>query len=128
VACSLINTTPDGEQFSFCAHDIDHMIESFGDGFIMDVHIRYGSSNIIFDASIYDDESMQKNIQGFDSQIVKLLNTYEWKEKQLGKMSITLQPGAKKGNTSLNLLSMLTNGPLTKLHWHLVRSPSKDKC
>ena len=55
-----------------------------------------------------------------------LLN--KWKEKQLGKMSITLQLGAKEGNTLLNLLSMLTNGPLTKLHWHLMRSLSEDKC
>ena len=55
-----------------------------------------------------------------------LLN--KWKEKQLGKMSITLQLGAKEGNTLLNLLSMLTNGPLTKLRWHLMRSLSEDKC
>ena len=57
-----------------------------------------------------------------------LLN--KWKEKQLGKMSITLHSGwrgTKKGNTSLNLLSMSTNRSLTKLHWYLVRNPSKDK-
>ena len=63
--------------------------------------------------------------------ILKLSSFYllnEWKEKQLGKMSITLQLEAKERNTSLNLLSMLTNGPLTKLHWHLVRSLSEDKC
>jgi len=74
VACSLINTTPDSEQFSFCAHNINHMMEGFGDGFIVNVHMRYGSRVVIFNTSIYDDESMQKNIQGFDSQIVKLLN------------------------------------------------------
>ena len=50
-------------------------------------------------------------------------------------MSITLWLGenlgwkrTKKGNTSLNLLSMSTNGPLTKLYWHLVRSLSENKC
>ena len=58
VACGLINTTPDGEQFSFCTHDIGHMVEGFDNKFVVDVHIRYGSSNVIFDASIYDNKSM----------------------------------------------------------------------
>ena len=58
VACGLINTTLNGEQFGFCTYDVDHMMEGFGDGFIVDVHMRYGSSNIIFDASICDDKSM----------------------------------------------------------------------
>jgi len=76
VACGLINTTLNGEQFGFCTYDVDHMMEGFGDGFIVDVHIRYGSNNIIFDASVHDDKSMQRNTQGFDSQIIKLLNAY----------------------------------------------------
>ena len=67
VTCGLINTTPDGKQFGFYTHNIDCIIEGFGNGFIVDVHIRYGSSDVIFDASIYDDESMQRNTQGFDS-------------------------------------------------------------
>ena len=76
MACSLINTTSDGKQFSFCAHNINYIIEGFSDRFIVNVYMRYRSSDIIFDASICDNKSMQKNIQGFDSQIVKLLNAY----------------------------------------------------
>ena len=75
VACGLINTTPDGEQFGFYARDIGHMMESFGDRFIVDVCMRYESSDIIFDASIHDDKSMRRGARGFDSQVVKLLNT-----------------------------------------------------
>ena len=62
-----------------------------------------------------------------------LLN--EWKEKWLGKMLITLWlgensewRGKKEGNNLLNLLSMSTNGPLTKLYCHLMRNPSEDGC
>ena len=58
VACDLINTTPDSEQFGFYTRDIGHMMESFGDRFIVDVCMRYGSNNIIFDASIHDNKSM----------------------------------------------------------------------
>ena len=75
IACGLINTTPDGKQFGFCAYDIDYMMKSFGDRFIVDMYMRYRSSDIIFDTSIYDNKSIQRGAQGFDSQVVKLLNT-----------------------------------------------------
>ena len=75
VACGLINTTSDGEQFGFCACAIDHMMKGFDDRFIVDVHMRYRSSDIIFDTSIYDNKSIQRGAQGFNSQVVKLLNT-----------------------------------------------------
>jgi len=58
VACGLINTTPDGEQFGFCTCNIDYMMNSFSDWFIVDVSMEYGSSDIVFDTSIYDDQSM----------------------------------------------------------------------
>ena len=52
------NTTPNSKQFSFCAYDTDCMMENFSDGFIVDVHMRYGSSDIIFDVSVCDDKIM----------------------------------------------------------------------
>ena len=61
-----------------------------------------------------------------------LLN--KWKEKQLEKVSITLWPGENSGwresnkkCTSLNLLSILTNGPLISSHWHFVSVPSESE-
>jgi len=35
------------------------MMKSFVEGFIVDMNMRYGGSNVVFDASIYDDESMR---------------------------------------------------------------------
>jgi len=58
VACGLINTTLDGKQFGFCARDIDCMMNGFSDWFIVDMSMGYGSSNIVFNASICDDQSM----------------------------------------------------------------------
>ena len=81
-------------------------MEGFGDGFIVNVHMRYGSSNVIFNASIYDDESMQKNIQGFDSQIVKLLNVYfeaiiflftKWMERETTRENVNNSTTGSKG-------------------------------
>ena len=50
------------------------MMESFSDRFIVDVYIRYESSDVIFDASIYNNKSVQRSTWGFDNQVVKLLN------------------------------------------------------
>ena len=58
----------------------------------------------------------------------------KWKEKQLGKMLITLLPeensewrGLNKENTLLNLLSILTNGLLISSCWHLVSEASENE-
>ena len=49
-------------------------MEGFGDRINMDVHIRYGGSDIIFNASVHDDKSMWRGAREFNSQVVKLLN------------------------------------------------------
>jgi len=58
VACGLINTTSDGKQFSFYAHDINCVMNGFSDWFIIDVSIGYRSSDVGFDTSVYDDQSI----------------------------------------------------------------------
>ena len=56
---SLINATSNGKKFCFCARNVYSMMKSFVEGFIVDMNMRYGGSNVVFDASIYDDESMR---------------------------------------------------------------------
>ena len=70
----LINSVSDSKEFSFSAYNIWSMIESFDNWFVMDVNIRDRCSNIIFDTSISDYESLSWYSQQFDSQIVQLLN------------------------------------------------------
>ena len=81
-------------------------MEGFSDRFIVNVYMRYRSSDIIFDASICDNKSMQKNIQGFDSQIVKLLNAYfeaiiflftKWMERETTRENVNNSTTGSKG-------------------------------
>ena len=50
-------------------------MKSFGDGFVVNVHIRNRSSDIVLDASIHDNKSMGGVTQRLDSYIIKLLNS-----------------------------------------------------
>jgi len=50
-------------------------MKSFGDGFVVNVHMRNRSSDIVLDASIHDNKSMGGVTQRLDSYIIKLLNS-----------------------------------------------------
>jgi len=50
------------------------MMKNFGEGFIVDMNMRYGGSYVVFDTSIHGDESIRGITQGFDSQTIKLMN------------------------------------------------------
>ena len=71
---SFINTVSNSKNFCFCACNIYSMMESFGEGFIVDINMRYEGSDVIFNASICDDESMREVAWRFNSQTIKLMN------------------------------------------------------
>ena len=57
-----------------------------------------------------------------------------WKEKELEKISISQEPGensllkgSNEGKTSLNLLSMLTIGPLIFKYWLSVNKSNNNQ-
>ena len=71
-------------------------------------------------------------IQTLRLLLLHLLNRLN--KKQLGKMSIILQPGAnlelrglKEGRTSLNQLSISTTGPLVNSLWYFERELSNKE-
>jgi len=51
------------------------VVESFGDGFILNIDMRYGSSNVALDANICDDKHMGGITQRLNSHIIKLMNS-----------------------------------------------------
>ena len=73
--CGLVDTTSDGEKFSLSIYDVYHMVESFGDRFVVDVGMWDGSGDVVLNASICNDKSIWENTWRFDSQVVQLLNT-----------------------------------------------------
>ena len=56
--CGLVNITSDGEKFSLSAHDVYHIVESFGDRFVVDMDMWDRSGNIIFNTSVCNDKSI----------------------------------------------------------------------
>ena len=102
--------------------------------------IRYGSSNVVLDASIYNDEHMRGITWGLDSHINELMNSWfeiiiiafaKLNKKQLEKLLIILQSRAnsglrrsKEGKISLKQLSISTTEPLIDSLWHFEREPS----
>ena len=74
VICSLIDTTSDSKQFSFCACDVNCMIKSFCNRSVVDVCVRYRCCNVVFNTSIHNNNCMQRNTWRFESQVVQLLN------------------------------------------------------
>ena len=71
---SLINATSNNKKFHFCACNIYSIMKSLGKGFIVDMNMRYGGSDVVFDTNIHNDESMREVAQGFNSQTIKLMN------------------------------------------------------
>jgi len=51
------------------------MVESFGNEFILNVDMRYGSSDVALDANIYDDKYMGGITQRLTSHIIELMNS-----------------------------------------------------
>jgi len=51
------------------------VVESFDDGYIPNVDMRYGSSDVVLDTSICNDEYMGGIIQRLNSHIIKLMNS-----------------------------------------------------
>ena len=49
----LVDTTPHDKKFSFGAGDVDHMMNSLGDGVIMDIHMWYLSRSLMMDFILF---------------------------------------------------------------------------
>ena len=53
---SLVNTTSNGKNFSFKAHNIDGMMKCFNDKLIANIYVYDRGSDIDFDTGIYNNK------------------------------------------------------------------------
>jgi len=58
----LVDTTPNSKELCFSTGNINYMIDSLGNGVIVCMHMRYRCSNVIFDASICDNNSGREGV------------------------------------------------------------------
>ena len=65
-ADSLDDTTSNGKEFSFKAHNIDSVVKSFHHWLVVDMDISYKHSNIILNASVCYYEYVGQRIKGFN--------------------------------------------------------------
>ena len=70
----LVDTTPHGEKFSFCAGDVDYMMDVLGNRVIMGVYMWYWYSNVILDVSICDYNGSRRGTWCLDDHVVKLMS------------------------------------------------------
>ena len=72
----LIYATSYVKQFSFSSYNINHMMDSFDDLFVMNMNMRDGSNNLILYAGIEYYKSNWEIQRESESNIVKGLNIY----------------------------------------------------
>ena len=70
----LVDIAPNGEEFHFSTSDMNYIMDHLGDRVIEDMHMQYRYSNVIFNASICDNDGSRKEVRYFNDHIVKLLN------------------------------------------------------
>jgi len=141
VIWGLVDTAPYGKKFSFSAGDVNHVMDSLGDGVIMGVYVQYWYSNVVLDANISDYNGGRRETWCLDDHVVKLMSAnfivllFAMYIKRSEKLLIILWPQessgwreVKKRKFSLNLLSISTKWLLMREHWHLVRESSKAGC
>ena len=73
--CGLVNTVSDCKEFYFSISDMNHMVEDLDNRIISNIYMQYKCSNIVFDASIYDDDGNRQGICQLNDYVVKLLET-----------------------------------------------------
>ena len=127
----LVDTASVWLQITFSGSDLDGVMNCFGYSIATEVDMQYRGSNIVFDASVWDDqlESRQESSKILSSlRMWALLISLSWrftvwKEKWLGKLSTKWNPEesslwevSKEGKMPLSRLLELTTALLIFRH------------
>ena len=145
IGCGLIDAASNSKQFGFSTGDKCSMMEGLDEWLIGNVRVWDGSSNVIFDASIWYNDGYGLRGRGINNQRVEL-SWWMWnlsffpfmhklKENISEKMSMIQELGKSSGwvgkNTGKSLWDLLlvsTRWPLMFLLWWSVKLHKEEGC
>ena len=58
----LVDITPNGKEFYFGTGNVNHMMDSLGNGVIVGMYMQYKCSNVIFDTGICDNNGSRGEV------------------------------------------------------------------